>query len=53
MYNEHFQYGQRVNTSGYGSESLSKPSPFRLEQPKLSQDLPTTAPANSAIIQKI
>lgn len=54
MYNDQFQYGQRISTSGYGSDSLPKPSPFRPEQqPRPSQDLPPTSQANTAIIQKI
>jgi len=53
MHNDLFQYGQRINTSGYGSESITRPSPFRLEQPRVSQDIPAPAQANSAIIQKI
>ena len=53
MYNEHFQYGQRVNTSAYGADSSFKPSPFRLE-PQRGQSEPLNASSsNLVIIQKI
>lgn len=53
MYNEQFQYGQRISTSGYGSESLAKPSPFRLDPPKPSIDQLGSGSPNPIIIQKI
>lgn len=52
MYNEHFQYGQRINTSGYWSDSVLKPSPFRLEPPRAPAD-PSPSPTTNLIIQKI
>jgi hypothetical protein len=52
MYNEHFQYGQRLNTSGYGVESSLKPSPFRLEPPRTQLE-PVNSSSNALIIQKI
>lgn len=52
MYNEHFQYAQRVNTSGYGADSSLRPSPFRLEPPR-GQSEPIQGSSNALIIQKI
>lgn len=53
MHNEHFQYGQRVNTSAYGVESSIKPSPFRLEPPRPTQEGLTASSNNALIIHKI
>ncbi len=53
MHNEHFQYGQRINTSGYGSDSYFKPSPFNLNGPKTVNDPLNTSSSNTVIIQKI
>lgn len=52
MYNEHFQYAQRVNTSGYGADSSLRPSPFRLE-PTRGPSESLSGSSNALIIQKI
>jgi hypothetical protein len=53
MYNEHFQTGQQSNTSGYVNDSYSRPSPFRLEPIRTSNDPQVISPANAIIVQKI
>lgn len=53
MYNEHFQYGQRVNTSAFGAESAFKPSPFRLQAQRGQSEPLTASSSNAIIIQKI
>ncbi|CAM6000093.1 unnamed protein product [Sphagnum balticum] len=59
MYNDRFQYGQRINTSGYGSDSYYRPS-APLRQPEVSAYRPSNSqpsndfPASNAqLIQKI
>ena len=53
MYNEHFQYGQRVNTSGYGADSSLRPTPFRLDAPRPQPEPAYSSSSNVIIIQKI
>lgn len=53
MYNEYFQYGQRVNTSGYGADSSLRPTPFRLDAPRPQPEPAYSSSSNAIIIQKI
>lgn len=53
MYNEHFQHPPNVNTSTFPSGSVTGPSPFRVEGPRIAEDLPGSSSTNSLIIQKI
>jgi hypothetical protein len=53
MYNEHFQYGQRLGNSGFGTDSSLKPGGSRQMAPRVQSE-PLGAPnPNSLIIQKI
>lgn len=53
MHNEHFQYGQRVNTSAYGADSSLRPTPFRLDAPRPHPEPLNSSSNNAVIIQKI
>lgn len=53
MYNEHFQYAPNVNTSTFPLGSATGPSPFRVEGPRTTYDLPGSSSTNTLIVQKI
>ncbi len=53
MYNEHFQYGQRLGNSGFGTDSTLRPAASKQMAPRVQSEPLGASNPNSLIIQKI